>query len=139
MKVIFLDVDGVLNSVQDRFSWTLESDKHLILLACIVRRTNAKIVVSSSWRNYDLLDTLKERLNDFSMSVYDRTDYSEHGIRGLEIKEWLDNHKDVESFAILDDEDFDIAQYFPKNLVKTNAKIGLQKNDAEKCIAILSK
>ena len=138
MKVIFLDVGGVLNSVQDRFSWTLESDKHLILLACIVRRTNAKIVVSSSWRNYDLLDTLKERLNDFSMSVYDRTSYSEHGIRGLEIKEWLDNHSDIESFVILDDEDFDIAQYFPKNLVKTNTKIGLQKKDAEKRIAILS-
>ena len=139
MKVIFLDVDGVLNSVQDRFSWTLESDKHLMLLACIVRRTNAKIVVSSSWRNYDLLDTLKERLNDFSMSIYDKTCYSEHGIRGLEIKERLDNHRDVESFVILDDEDFDIKSYFPNNLVKTSTKAGLQKKDAEKCIAILSK
>ena len=70
------------------------------------------------------------------MSVYGKT--KDIGERGLEIKEWLDNHKDVESFAILDDEDFDIAQYFPKNLVKTNTKIGLQKKDAEKCIAILS-
>ena len=58
MKIIFLDVDGVLNSEQDRFSWTIESDKHLILLACIVRRTDAKIVVSSSWRNCSLLDTV---------------------------------------------------------------------------------
>lgn len=138
MKIIFLDVDGVLNSEQDRFSWTIESDKHLILLACIVRRTDAKIVVSSSWRNCGLLDTLKTRLNDFSMSIYDKTCYSEHGIRGLEIKEWLDNHSDVESFVILDDEYFDIKSYFPNNLVKTNTKVGLQKEDVEKCIAILS-
>ena len=137
MKVIFLDVDGVLNSEQDRFSWTLESDKHLTLLACIVRRTNAKIVVSSSWRGCGLIDTLKKRLNDFSVSVYGKT--KDIGERGLEIKEWLDNHKDVESFVILDDEDFDIAEYFPNNLVKTSTKVGLQKKDAEKCIAILSK
>jgi len=138
MKIIFLDVDGVLNSVQDRFSWTIESDKHLILLACIVRRTNAKIVVSSSWRNCSLLDTLKKRLNDFSMSIYDKTCCSEHGIRGLEIKEWLDNHNDIESFVILDDEAFDIKEHFPNNFVQTSMKVGLQKEDAEKCIAILS-
>ena len=136
MKIIFLDVDGVLNSVQDRFSWTIESDKHLILLACIVRRTNAKIVVSSSWRNCSLLDTLKKRLNDFSMSIYDKT--KDIGERGLEIKEWLDNHNDIESFVILDDEIFNIKEHFPNNFVKTSMKIGLQKEDAEKCIAILS-
>lgn len=135
MKIIFLDVDGVLNSVQDRFSWAIESDKHLILLACIVRRTDAKIVVSSSWRNCGLLDTLKKRLNDFSMSIYDKT--KDIGERGLEIKDWLDSYSGVESFVILDDEDFDIKSYFPNNFVKTNEEIGLQKEDVEKCIAIL--
>lgn len=135
MKIIFLDVDGVLNSVQDRFSWTIESDKHLILLACIVRRTDAKIVVSSSWRNCGLLDTLKKRLNDFLMSIYDKT--KDIGERGLEIKDWLDSHSGVESFVILDDEDFDIKSYFPNNFVKTNEKVGLQKEAVEKCIAIL--
>ena len=138
MKIIFLDVDGVLNSEQDRFSWTIESDKHLILLACIIRRTDAKIVVSSSWRNCSLLDTLKERLNDFSMSVFDVTGYNENGIRGLEIKEWLDNHNGIESFVILDDEVFDIKEHFPNNFVQTSMEVGLQKEDVEKCIAILS-
>lgn len=138
MKIIFLDVDGVLNSVQDRFSWTIESDKHLILLACIVRRTDAKIVVSSSWRNCSLLDTLKKRLNDFSMSVFGITGYNKNGIRGLEIKEWLDNHNDIESFVILDDEVFDIKEHFPNNFVQTSMEVGLQKEDVEKCIAILS-
>lgn len=49
MKIIFLDVDGVLNSIEDRFSWTIETDKHLEILKYIVDKTNAKIVVSSSW------------------------------------------------------------------------------------------
>ena len=40
---------------------------------------------------------------------------------------------------IFSDEDFDIKSYFPNNLVKTSTKVGLQKKDAEKCIAILSK
>ena len=138
MKIIFLDVDGVLNSIQDRFSWTIESDKHLILLACIVRRTDAKIVVSSSWRILDsTLGVLKRRLEDFSMSIYGKTCYSRHGIRGLEIKEWLDNHNDIESFVILDDEVSDIKEYFPNNFVQTSMKIGLQKEDVEKCIHIL--
>jgi hypothetical protein len=72
------------------------------------------------------------------MSVFDVTGYNKNGIRGLEIKEWLDNHNDIESFVILDDEAFGIKEHFPNNFVQTSMKIGLQKEDVEKCIAILS-
>ena len=61
MKVIFLDIDGVLNSVntfkkryeehQKINKWTLEIDlKMLENLKEIVEKTDAKIVLSSSWR-----------------------------------------------------------------------------------------
>ena len=50
MKVIFLDVDGVLNSAQDGYSIRLKTDSHLKLLQYIVKETGAKIVLSSSWR-----------------------------------------------------------------------------------------
>lgn len=50
MKIIFLDVDGVLNSVQDGYSIRLRTDSHLKLLQHIVKETGAKIVLSSSWR-----------------------------------------------------------------------------------------
>ena len=62
MKVIFLDIDGVLNSE------TFSKDNHKVYLATgeikpdvdekavqrlvtIIKETNAKIVLSSSWRN----------------------------------------------------------------------------------------
>ena len=50
MKVIFLDVDGVLNSAQDGYSIRLRTDSHLKLLQRIVQETGAKLVLSSSWR-----------------------------------------------------------------------------------------
>lgn len=50
MKVIFLDVDGVLNSAQDGYSIRLKTDSHLKLLQYIVKETGAKIVLSSYYR-----------------------------------------------------------------------------------------
>ena len=46
--------------------------------------------------------------------------------RGEEIKHWLDNNKDFEvsSFVIIDDDIFDIKEYFPNNIVETNFKDG---------------
>ena len=42
-KIIFLDVDGVLNSARDGFSIDLETDIHLKLLKQLVKETNANI------------------------------------------------------------------------------------------------
>ena len=53
MKVIFLDVDGVLNSEKDLLEAKGKSelfDRPLILLKELVESTKAKIVVSSTWR-----------------------------------------------------------------------------------------
>lgn len=48
MKVIFLDFDGVMNTFNDKI---LQDDK-LALLAEIVDKTQAKIVLSTSWREH---------------------------------------------------------------------------------------
>jgi histidinol phosphatase-like enzyme len=50
-KVIFLDVDGVLNSNETLgLSWRECLEKPLLkLLYKIVAKTNAKIVLSSAW------------------------------------------------------------------------------------------
>ena len=59
-KVIFLDVDGVLNSNETLGrSWNESLEKPLLkLLLKIISKTNAKIVLSSTWLvillfNYD--------------------------------------------------------------------------------------
>lgn len=139
MKVIFLDVDGVLNSVKDRFSFTIETDYHFILLKKIVDATNAEIVLSSSWRIGDS-ETVRKRLKDFGMDFIDVTPQLPYpSKRGDEIRSWLKCHTEiVESFVILDDES-DMCEFVETNLVKTDMKVGLQKSDVNKAIKILNK
>lgn len=135
MKVIFLDIDGVLNGygpAQFRTWKTFQKiglgrwyKKHrrdpfgvhpekVRRLARIIRKTDAKIVMSSSWRHgfwqreYEELTSGGKRLHDlfnkFGIEVMDITPTRNDG-RGMEIKEWLDaHHGKVESFVILDDE-----------------------------------
>lgn len=69
-KIIFLDVDGVLNYMSYRNKSTANIDPSKVeMLAYICAQTNAKVVITSSWRGsetytpriyYILLDILKE-------------------------------------------------------------------------------
>ena len=140
MKVIFLDVDGVLNSARDGYSINLENDYHFEMLKKIVDATDANIVLSSSWRiGFSVLSlpekNLIERLEKYGMEIMDFTPCMTV-TRGDEIREWLSNNWPVESFVILDDEG-DMAEFKETNLVKTNTSIGLQEKDVDKAIEIL--
>ena len=151
MKVIFLDVDGVLNGynyfTKIKFNildflhlrkWHL---KHFDLfgvhtirvwrLSKIVRRTGAKVVISSTWRHgwfrpYESKGRrdkeLEDKLRRFKIPVIGITPRINSGKRGLEIQMWLAEHSNVESFVILDDESFDIEDLYKDQLVKTRAR-----------------
>lgn len=138
MKVIFLDVDGVLNSSQDGFTIKLGTNKHLELLKQIVEKTDAKIVLSSSWRISNKTKSFIEaKLNEYGMSIISATP-DLGSSRGEEIKRWLRETNDfIESFVILDD-DSDMDEYTRTKLVQTNRDIGLQETDVLKAIKILS-
>ena len=75
MKVIFLDVDGVLNSKRDRNSIKLRTDSHLRLLQELVKATGANIVLSSSWRIgfTKAIKNLNDRLAEYGLEIMDRT------------------------------------------------------------------
>ena len=75
MKVIFLDVDGVLNSKRDGNSIKLRTDSHFRLLQEIVKATGAKIVLSSSWRAgfAKARNTLLNRLKEYGLEIMDST------------------------------------------------------------------
>ncbi len=136
MKVIFLDVDGVLNSVKDKFSQTLETSSHLMLLSELVQRTNAEIVLSSSWRGVpSLRRVLDDKLHEVNVVIASVT-RSLPGTRGVEIKDWLID-KNVDSFVILDDDD-DMDEMTNTNLVLVNANNGLQRKDVENALKILN-
>ena len=161
MKVIFLDVDGVLNSQDDLMIYREKNgisgcilydvveDRPLKLLKEIVEKTSAKIVVSSSWKidcirrdesifGGDLFKKLKQRLKDYDMEIYDVTpSLNSCCQRGDEIREWLSKNQ-VDNFIILDD-DTDMCEYKnTKNFIKTTYKHGLTEDLMNKAIEILS-
>ena len=128
MKVIFLDVDGVLNSdeyfdkVRNLKIKGIENQidvEKIKLLKKAVDETGAKVVLSSSWRFTLNEQPLRDLLSRYGIGVYSRTPYIDWE-RGLEIKKWLSDNKDVEDFVIVDDEIFDS---FDEELVKKVVKI----------------
>lgn len=144
IKVIFLDIDGVMNScfskVSDKHE-SLEFDKNCVdNLKRIIHKTDSKIVLSSTWRLGETLESIKKRV----FSVYgldthliDMTPFLGYDVtRGSEISRWLNSNK-CESFVIIDD-DNDMDGYVD-NLVLTNAKYGLTKEDADKALDLLIK
>lgn len=115
MKVIFLDIDGVLNSDTymekqlDNSSEGIESEidpATLILLKKAVDTTGAKIILSSSWRIMRKYNELEKFLMKFGISSSGKTPYVD-GKRGLEIKQYLSENKNIEQYLILDDEIFE--------------------------------
>ena len=149
MKIIFLDIDGVLNSdkwYHERSDRADEIDETTLpYLKWIVTETGAKIVLSSSWRklgkqNPDYLELLRI-LATYGLEIYSETPHnSRYGRwRGNEIMEWIDSRgTEVESIVILDD-DSDMCDLMPF-LVKMNWKRdrGLGKTHAEAAIELLN-
>ena len=133
MKVIFLDVDGVLN---DALTEDLSpggfigiEDAKVRNLAAIVERTGAKIVLTSTWKDEWHLDSsknapdgnyLNECLAKRGLSIMDKTnDFTWN--RGAGISDWLQAHPDVQSWIVLDDtiyDDFECHNIMP-HLVRT--------------------
>ena len=125
MKVIILDIDGVLNYAKSKSRLEIDGIGYLGIdsdkmnnLASLVILSEAKIVLSSSWReHYDINKGyhqtdkcgkyLARRLRKHGLKVYDKigSNYSWRD-RGHQIKEWLDEHPEVTDYVILDDEIF---------------------------------
>lgn len=148
-RIIFLDVDGVLNTTAwyEALSEAREKDpKHtpldehlpdeqLHLLDNIVQETGAEIVVSSSWRAIpSLYGWLKSELKRAGLSITDATPVTQ-GNRGDEINAWLKKNPDVSSFVILDD-DCDMGELID-HLVWTSFDEGLTPTDARAAIELL--
>lgn len=154
MKVIFLDIDGVLNSEEwDRYvqsftygarfnSCYLLSQEMILRLQNVVFQTNAEIVLTSSWRtNERAMCALTRQLSLYHLHLQDTTLYSTYNTRADDIHEWLRSHPDVHSYAIVDDYDdgFSNDEVLVTHFVQTNYFQGLTSEEAEKIVEILSK
>jgi HAD domain in Swiss Army Knife RNA repair proteins len=105
MKIIFLDIDGVLNSKKTpnprKFPYVVDP-KLLRLLVGLIEKTDAKIVLSSTWR----LDPIAIMAAKYwGVPVFDLCPDMPDRPRRDEITEWIAAHSDVTRFAVIDDED----------------------------------
>ena len=141
MKVIFLDVDGVLNYKNSK---SKVEDKKVKLLKHIVDETSAKIVLSSDWRywlNTDDKDVtfLIRTLAKYDMEIMSSTPITKHGYRGAEIYQWINEWQGetIEKFVIFDDRN-DMKPYMDR-LVQADFNYGLTKKDTNIAIKLLNK
>ena len=69
-KVIFLDVDGVLNSDRTLYEDISLEDDLILNLKEIVDKTEAKIILSSSWRlSTEAIAKLMDKLDKFGLAI----------------------------------------------------------------------
>ena len=142
MKVIFVDVDGVLNSdgFIDSVKGSQDIDiKTIRLLKSAVNETGAKIVMDTSFRYTKSFLKVQEMLLQNGI-LFDKTPFIDNE-RGKEIKQYLAEHKDIEEYILLDDVIFpDFDDELLKHLIKmddTNSRgigKGLQEKDVEEII-----
>lgn len=148
IKVLFLDIDGVLNT--DRQQWHCQMNcitpidefgyefdhKAVDNLATILEETGAEIVISSSWKFLGL-QTLQKMWEDRKLpgTILDITPDGKS--KGWEIDEWLmECESQINRYAIIDDEN-DILPKQLNHFVQTNSQFGITCKDAERVITIL--
>lgn len=161
MKIVFLDMDGVLNgsdlgipnereyNIGDDRWWAMMVNPLLVsLLNKILEASNAKVVISSSWRYHANPEQMQRILNlkGFKGNVIGRTPLSTElptglrdGLRGTEIEFWLvkNKHLDIKSFVILDDMGPHRFGNMTSFLVQTNSYTGIRVSDVNSAIDIL--
>lgn len=136
MKVLFLDIDGVVNNVgtTQRFEGYIGIRPSLAKhIKNIVEQTGCKIVLSSTWRLHGNSRLhVREQVGDF----IDITPYFPTKLRGDEVLSWLSYHPEVTKYAILDDNsDFLGGQ----PLFRTSSAFGITRAIANDVIKYLNK
>lgn len=150
-KIVFLDVDGVLNNRTSMFLSTkgihptAKRTLYTMDVGCVrlfkflLDETDSKFVISSSWRR----NTVSESHRVFTaLDWCGFTDAKKYCVgvtprlaanRGVEIDWWL-NKNETEQFVVIDDDSFDIHQ--KDHFVRTDHEAGLTVKDVYKAIKI---
>lgn len=165
MKIIFLDIDGVLATSSTHFKFF---DRYCLKrLKTIIEATNASIVLSSTWRKSRKIEDIRNLFirngDDYGcwvqnpeffpaeciigktpiLSIGDQERKNNGGSwgRGHEIEFWLEQaykfRKDVESYLVLDDDSADLDTHKERH-VQTDCHKGLLDNNIEESIRILN-
>lgn len=159
MKVIFLDIDGVLNYKKCPWLWSRNTGESYLpkkgdttggvlgidpakvkLLNKVLIETQAKIVLSSTWRSEEFWleilvvngipeSVILDRTPDLSLKCSEI-----NALRGKEVEKWLaESGHAVRKYAILDDNS-DFSPEQQDNFFKTDWEVGLTEEHADKLI-----
>lgn len=144
MNLVFLDVDYVLTSLnaikadyertgeRNSASKVVFDENCLEALKMIIDETDAKIVISSSWRKYEVnKNVLLAKLAEYNLAdkvIGYTPDLGVDAKRETEIKAFLDEYGWENYFVILDD--LEMNELLPYQ-VQTNLETGLTEDDAE--------
>jgi hypothetical protein len=156
--LVFLDVDGVLvttrclveepslsdPSVLYPPSFTTPLERAcLVQLATLVRCSQCRIVLTSTWRNYpDMLSALKFALGQYGLldALVGATPRAKD--RGAEVVAWLTANPHGPRFVILEDSQDHIASFIAapalrKRYVQTIPLHGLTQDKVDEALAVL--
>lgn len=157
MKVIFLDIDGVVNcsDTKERSPSKVigvEQSK-IALVKQIIEATGAKLVLSSTWRigwfyeetgshDRDEQDWhyLRDEFFKQGLWFFDYTPLDKSRHRGTEIQTWLDKWEDeIDSYIVIDDSMYDIWEMHEGHLIEISFGYGIQDEHVKQAIELLGK
>lgn len=157
MKIVFLDIDGVLNCEvfykkrAEQIGWQKLLDypksefcpERVSLLNELLEKSGAKIVVSSTWRLGRSIEELQSMFESIGIvgGIIGKTDHISNACRGTEIEQWIRNHPAIiqqeyhiyNKYIILDD-DSDMLYNQRNNFFHCDSYSGLTPNIVYKAI-----
>ena len=153
-KLIFLDIDGVMNSTSfyektENFVWGMFCPDAVRNLNQIVKETGAEIVISSAWRLHMMLDELQLIFN--KNKVIPRIAYGTPRLqykyyenktkvpRGCEIKLMMEIYEVAEDYVIIDDDASGILLAQKDHFFQTDPDLGLTDDVRDKVIKYLNR
>jgi len=153
-KIIFLDLDGVLNIINGKLSTAICKNYHFEpslvdnLNIALEENPDLFIVMSSSWRD-DMPDAIAQmKISGFKYEDRfignTRFDKNMESFRDEEIKDWISENKFIGDFLIIDDFIEPIingrfVNYFNEsNILEVNPMIGLSSKDIKYISSIFS-
>ena len=160
MKLIFLDIDGVLNNIQNikKYRLFFRGKRRLLIdikpFFCLKKlleeieknKMDVRIVISSSWRVGSIASDWKKLfLHYFNNGeiVIGRTPYL-YKDRGIEILELIEIAKEkghmIDDYIVLDDDIEDIINHIsPTKVIKINRKYGLTRGNYDNSFFFMKK
>lgn len=138
MKLLFLDIDGVLTSDATKSRKELLytfSESCVGALNRILTENNVQIILTSSWRTVFDVEKQNQIFSENGVIQFPGGQTNDFGYenRSLEIQDYLSKRK-VENYVILDDMKIN---GFDEHFVLVNPSTGLTENDVEKVNRIL--